>query len=68
MTLPCCCHVFSPRLGTLNLVFGISGLLNMFLLHDSWNCYLLGKGAYVFDSHGLSVCLLVCGQHYSISY
>ena len=30
--------------------------------------YLLGKGGYVFGSVGLSVCLFVCGQHYSKSY
>ena len=30
--------------------------------------YLLGKGGYVFDSVGLSVCLFVCEQHYSKSY
>ena len=29
---------------------------------------LLGKGGYVFGSVGLSVCLFVCGQHYSKSY
>ena len=27
--------------------------------------YLLGKGGYVFGGVGLSVCLSVCGQHYS---
>ena len=32
------------------------------------NYYLLGKGGYVFGSVGLSVCLSVCGQHYSKSY
>ena len=30
--------------------------------------YLLGKGGYVFGSVGLSVCLSVCGQHYSKAY
>ena len=30
--------------------------------------YLLGKGGYVFGSISLSVCLFVCGQHYSKSY
>ena len=30
--------------------------------------YLLGKGGYVFGGVGLSVCLFVCGQHYSHSY
>ena len=30
--------------------------------------YLLGKGGYVFGGVGLSVCLSVCGQHYSKSY
>ena len=30
--------------------------------------YLLSKGGYVFGSVGLSVCLSVCGQHYSKSY
>ena len=35
----------------------------LFFLH-----YLLGKGGYVFDSVGLSVCLFVCEQHYSKSY
>ena len=35
----------------------------------SKNCYyLFGKGGYVFGSVGLSVCLFVCGQHYSKSY
>ena len=33
-----------------------------------WTCYLLGKGGYVFGSVGLSVCLFVCGQHYSKRY
>ena len=28
----------------------------------------LGKGGYVVGSVGLSVCLSVCGQHYSESY
>ena len=33
------------------------------------NCYYrLGKGGYVFGSVGLSVCLFVCGQHYSKSH
>ena len=32
------------------------------------DCYLLGKGGYVFGSVGLSVCLFVCEQHYSKSY
>ena len=31
-------------------------------------CYLLRKGGYVFGRVGLSVCLFVCGQHYSKSY
>ena len=30
--------------------------------------YLLGKRGYVFGSVGLSVCLFVCGQHYSKTY
>ena len=30
--------------------------------------YLLGKGGYVFGRVVLSVCLFVCGQHYSNSY
>ena len=30
--------------------------------------YLLGNGGYVFGSVGLSVCLSVCGQHYSKRY
>ena len=30
--------------------------------------YLLGKGGYVFGGVDLSVCLSVCGQHYSESY
>ena len=38
MIRPCCCHVLSPWLGKLGLMFGISGLLGMLLLHDSCNC------------------------------
>ena len=30
--------------------------------------YLIGKGGYVFGSISLSICLFVCGQHYSKSY
>ena len=30
--------------------------------------YLHGKEGYVFGGVGLSVCLSVCGQHYSKSY
>ena len=42
----------------------ICSVLGCFVL----NHYLLGKGGYVFGSVGLSVCLFVCGQHYSKSY
>ena len=42
------------------------------LLYGMHCYYLLGKGGYVFGSGGLfvclSVCLYVCGQHYSKSY
>ena len=41
-------------------VLGISKTINSF--------YILGKGVYVFGCVGLSVCLFVCGQHYSKSY
>ena len=34
----------------------------------NFDYYLLGKEGYVFGSVGLSVCLSVCGQHYSQSY
>ena len=46
----------------------ISGLGQMFMRFNTALNYLLGKGGYVFGSIGLSVCLFVCGQHYSKSY
>ena len=45
-----------------------NGIILKASLHKFHHCYLLGKGGYVFGSVGLSVCLSVCGQHYSKSY
>ena len=45
-----------------------SVLISYILGYRKMYCYLLGKGGYVFGSVGLSVCLFVCGQHYSKSY
>ena len=61
MICPCCCHVLSPWLGKLGLMFGISGLLGMLLLHNSCNCL----------SYFLCCCLwsvlFCCGLIWSVS-
>ena len=48
MVRPCCCHVLSPWLDKLGLMFSISGLLGTLLLYDTCNywsyflcCYLI---------------------------
>ena len=46
---------------------GVGGMGGWGRFLPPWH-YLRGKGGYVLGSVGLSVCLSVCGQHYSKRY